>query len=684
MRSTVIAFVTLFTFAAAGAQTFIRPLPGKKMIKLLTRKNFPNMDAVIVLDEQSYIVQSATRFVYGFGFEVPTTSESNVLIVKVFDNAAVKEYADQDFYFDAYAATGNKSVFYARARVLKPDGSVQVMPKSDVHEVAFLKGPDGTPLIYHVIVKIPGVAPGDIIQYESFHQTDVYGMPLKHTFGGLFFYNNNDLTLYSNLYVTVPSTYSVHFYNFPEKVVGKPTVVRRTSSSGNQEVTYFYSTTDLRAIPDEPYSFPFDAASIMTALSGSSSKDSTTWNELATEFEKSLQAGPGVGENELKKLGVVDKDAGSVKSLSTIDSLYTKIRKYFVVSDLGSLYPDKSEIANDFDLKKADASDLAFILYRILESWGVDVHPVWIRDARDGNFEESVPILDWFDRFGVLAIVNGKKMLYDFDRSVPTHYEMPWFLQNDPVMVLVKDSCYEWNVADCGPVQPNLSFENHVMTVSGNGKVHDSMILDFKGRPAEDLRDEFYESDSETVANHFRDELENNLFSKINSVQLNDFSDEAQFAASVSGISNVNTQRVDSLLIVTPNDMILNDFRNKLYSSTRHDNFDFGVPLTFRVQFELAVPPGYVYVDSLKNETLAGPANASAVSQVRTFGNRIEDATMVQLPEPYLSVVLFPKLMSFLDKVESLSSRSIVMRKVKQAGKDVTVSPLSSEKSHIH
>lgn len=663
MKTALAILVILLSSGTLRAQKFVRNLPGKRMRDFLTTTRFPDRDAVIILNEQSYVVQPATRLYYGYGTTVPMTSVSRVLLVKVFDNAAAKKYADHEFYFDAYSVTGDKASYKARARVLKPDGEVEVMPANDIKKVAYLKSSDGTPLVYEVIVKIPDVSPGDIIQYEYSHETDDYADPLGRTFGGIFFYNSSALTLYSNLYVTVPISYGTHFYNFPEQRIGKPKVVKRTSSSGETEVTYFWSVTKLRGIPDEPYSIPFDETSFMTAVAGASSSKPVTWKSLAQHFEDKYIATAGNPADELKKLGMKSPGKDTVVSLATADSLYAKLRDYFVLSEAGDLYPEKGDIGDDFDSRKADASDQALIMYGILKHWGVKAYPVWIRDERAGDYPGNVPVLNWFQRMGVLVIVGGKKKLYDFSRSIPTEYETPWFLENAKVMVLADDSCYQWTVSSPGGFSPNLSYERHTLTFTKSGALHDLIIVDYRGRSAEHLRNKFYDSDSESVADYFKDEFDQDVLSKVKNIMVNDFLDQSQFAVELSGESAANTQKIDSLLVVTPEDYTLTRFRKELYSTKRHNGVYLGVPMSFNIEFAISVPPGYAYADTAKNDSLSGPSGSFAYVATHAVGGYVDDVMTVAFPGPYIELSQYKTLISFLDKALSLEKRNIVFKK---------------------
>jgi len=255
-------------------------------------------------------------------------------------------------------------------------------------------------------------------------------------------------------------------------------------------------------------------------------------------------------------------------------------------------------------------------------------------------------------------------MLYDFDRSVSSRYETPWFLEGADVIVLEKDSCYQWRVSNSEPVQASLSYEKHLMTLSPNGNLHDSMLLLYRGRPAEDLRNEYYSRDSQSVAEDFKRVLAKSILSDVKSVGVNDFLDQTQFVVDASGVSDANVQSIDSLTVITPNDVILNGFRKKMFSSKRANPIDFGVPLSFRIEFQLSVPPGYLYADTLKNRSISGPADASAIATCSVFGNFVDDAVSVSLPQPYLSLAQYKSFISFLDSVLKLARRSLVLKKV--------------------
>lgn len=65
-----------------------------------------------------------------------------------------------------------------------------------------------------------------------------------------------------------------------------------------------------------------------------------------------------------------------------------------------------------------------------------------------------------------------------------------------------------------------------------------------------------------------------------------------------TGLSSANTQEIDSLMIVTPNDIVLSRFRSRLFSSNGQNDVDLGGPLSFDADLAVSIPPGYTCVDT--------------------------------------------------------------------------------------
>lgn len=175
-----------------------------------------------------------------------------------------------------------------------------------------------------------------------------------------------------------------------------------------------------------------------------------------------------------------------------VGKLYTALRKNFVLASANTLFPDGDKIDKTFDSKKANASDLAQIMYKILKKWGLDAKIVWIRDNRKGVCQESVPSEMWFDRLGILVTINGKEKLFDFNRAIPSQYEMPWFLNNTKVLVLDGDKGVFKNIRITETDKENISYEKHSLSLLNNTNLVDTVIFDYKGKPAEELRDKYY------------------------------------------------------------------------------------------------------------------------------------------------------------------------------------------------
>ncbi len=641
-------------------QKYYRDLPKMEYQNLLTPEKFPDMDAIIILKEQSITVKYQDIYLYGEPINVPNTSHVTVMIVKLLDELAVKRYADVEFTYRERFAKEYPNSFFVRARVRKPDSTVSEMPAENVQNIVDLKSADNTPITRKVIFKIPNVSPGDVIQYE-YGYSDIF----SQSTGGLFYYNDRDFILYSNLYVTLPEEEKVEYFSFPENVIGQPEITE-SGSGRRQEKTYFWSVMNLRAFPIEPFSYPFQASSLLTAfIAGKDAEDSAhAWNNLAKRFYDEYIDKGKVTDDELASLDVPKDGFKADAGFSGVDSLYSHLRKFFLLASSNSLYPLSTNVAGLFESKRGDASDLSYLMFKILERWGIKDNIVWIRDNRDGPYESIVPTALWFDRCGVLVSIGGKQKVYDFDRSVPSKYEIPWFTRIVNIVVLSEDSCYNMKADDQPSHEPNISFEKHSISFTTTNEVRDSLNIGFRGRPAEELRDDHYDENHGDIEKDIRVDLMQSHFSRIDSVSVNDFLNERAFNETIIGYAKNPLQGVDSFLIFKPDNIVLSEFRDEIFTTKRRNPLYFSVPLQFILEWEIKIPQGYRLNDTLHAESLPGFQDCVADLNIYTIPDGIEIIAKVNVLDIYIVNDGYAQFLSFLDTALKKISKDVVFRKL--------------------
>ena len=168
MKSHVyICFLALMVIAATGyCDDFLRNLPDEGLRQLLTPERFKGQDAVIILKEQSLNIERAEYEYRGTTLKGPHISHTNVILVKLFNEAAVSRYGTLIYNYRESLGDDIPNLFEARARVLKEDGSIHVMGEDGTRIVVAREDGHGRPLARKAIVKVPDLATGDVLQLE--------------------------------------------------------------------------------------------------------------------------------------------------------------------------------------------------------------------------------------------------------------------------------------------------------------------------------------------------------------------------------------------------------------------------------------------------------------------------------------------------------------------------------------
>ena len=639
---TLVLFYIFLIISSSFAQDFLREMPDEKLRSKITMENFPKEEAVIMLKEQS----------------VNMDQESKVMIVKLLTEAAVKRYGSFEYeYYERYGDR-NPCGFEVKARVLKSDNKIEVLDKKEIKKIVSVTRSDGSPMRRKVLFKIPNLAVGDIVQIE-------YTLDKTYTssYGGIFFYNDVDHVLVSNVYLTLPSKIDFKVFSFPNDQIRQPEVKQMSNKFGTGK-TYFWSVQNLNAIPYEPYSFPFEDQSFMTAYSESFeftyTDKASDWNSLGKFLYDDVVDKGSVSGGDLDDLNL--PRTISKLDFSITDSLYTSLKKNFKLNRHSTIYPVE-KLSNLISSKKGDASDLAFLMYKVLEKWKQKENIVLIRDLREGNYEDSVPILEWFDRMGLLVTIDGKEKVYDFDRSISNNYELPWFLNHVNIFVIGDRSGFNKDLSFTAAPEKNSVVEKHNLRITTDLALSDSIELKFCGSNGERLRDKFYDSEAQEVKDYFRTRLLGSCLIKTDTVEINDYLNDREFRATLSGKSSCSAERVDSFLVVRIKNDIFKTLKEKLTTSHRKGHIRFDSPFSYKYLCDIHLPKGY----KINNPSGEHEINSTFKSVFKLSVSQKGDVVSVKgdfnVPENTLSQEKYSELMSFIDKAIKTIEKDIVLKK---------------------
>jgi len=660
MKYSIYFLVNTIIITNIFSTEFTRKLPDQNVLRLITKENFKNQDAVIILKEQSY--QIADRDIYYKGARIygKTTTTRNILVVKILNQAAINRYGT--FEFEYHENFGNElpNGFDLKLRILKSDQSIWEMPDDNVQNIVSRRNRSGNPIARKVLFKIPNLEVGDVLQIE--YQFDNV---LARSYSGLFFYHDRDFILYSNLYITLPYKDDINIVSFPKAKIGEPEVAQVSETYGSGK-TYFWSMRNLPPIPDEINSRPFTNLSYMTAfyISDNRYHKRGSWENLAVDFMEHYMDEDDIDSKEIIKLGFQKDREQKTVTMKTVDSLYTSLKKSIVLSPFNSLYPISNDIEAVFEQGKGDASDLSYIMYKILDEWEQKVNVVWIRDKRQGMFEDKVPTRIWFDRLGLKVTIGKQSKFYDFDRSIPTQYELPWYLDKVNLIVLNEDGYTKEKINLNYKSFDNKIVESHKIKFNDTGLV-DSLEMKYVGSIAQEFRKEYYESEVANTVNSLSEKLKTSCFDKIEVASINDFLNLRNVKINFKGISYTKLDAIEDNLILSFKNHSLSSKREEIFTTNRRSDFLFNAPFSIILKWDVDLPDGYSIVkDNLVNNTLKGPAKSSSKISYFTTGNNLLITAVLKFPETTIPYIEFPKLIEFIDKNLNNLESGIVLKKI--------------------
>ena len=653
-------FLILFVFGLSFGEDFIRDLPDENMANYLTPDRFKNLDAVIILKEQSYKIEPTEQFYRGYELKGPTTSYTKIVIAKLFTESAVKRYGSFEYEYNEQYGDELPNFFEARARVLKPNGDIFEVNEDEIEKFISRETSRGRPLSRKVLFKIPNLAVNDIVQIEyTFNRIFTYST------SNVFYYNDRDFILYSNLYITLPSNMDASYLNFSEERIGKPKIEQMSGVFGSGE-TYFWGLKNLYPIPDEPFSFPFADQSLMTAFVVKKMDywNTGTWEEITEDFYDNYLEDDKIDKEKLDYLGLEENIKKTTFTFEKTDTVYKHIREKLNLKSFNSLIPQSDDIASIFEKKEGDASDLAYIMYKILEQWGVSTNIVWIRDKREGIYELTVPSSVWFDRLGVLVRIEGKEKIYDFDRSVPLNYSVPWYLKGQNVVVIKKKGYEHKKISDNSNINANVYFENHVMSFDSLLNLNDRIQLQYSGIPAEDFRDRNYVFSKKQVQNKISDKIKSYNLECCDSLTLNEYISESDVNIDICGKSIVKPEEVDSFLVFKIKNKTIQELFDDISSTTRMSNYSFKQPFKIYVVWEMEIPDGYTLQEQYPDKMFPPVEQISAKIMRSVFSNKFTVTANIKFNNSYLSYKKHTQLMKLFQDLQKELDRDIILKKI--------------------
>ncbi len=566
-----------------------------------------------------------------------------------------------NFEFEYYEHFGDeiKCAFEVQARVVKTNNDIWVLPKKEVKKIVSQTKSDGTPLYRKVLFKVPNLVPGDVIQIEyEYHQPFLFGA------SGLFYYSDEDIVLYSNLYITLPQESTLKYFSFPQETIGEPKIEQMSNSFGAGK-TYFWQVKNCNAVPEEKYAATFSDRALLTAFVLSKqdihSTDRCSWIYQGIDFYDSFLKKQTIRKSDIEGLGLPAELSDSL-TLQMVDSLYTTLRKKFQLYEYNSLYAFDDDIKSALKIKKGDATDLACIMYNILRQWKQGANIVWIRDLREGVFEQTVPTSEWFDRCAVLVNVGNQGRIYDFDYSIPNKYETPWYLKGISTPVIIDELGAYIKPAPLVNLS-NLYKESHHLSIDPDLNIKDQATLYYKGSAAQRFRYKAHAWSQDEIREEINNNLLPNSLKNSDSVACNDFMNNSDIRLEAQGTSNCQPELIDEYLVLVLKNDLIPKFRKDIFSVIRYSHLLFDGPFNMQVQWEIDIPENYQFLEGPADRIITKAGRVDSRISCTADSQKVRIDVTIKFPSTMIEKAKTGELLSLLDDTMTQVSTPVKFKK---------------------
>jgi tetratricopeptide (TPR) repeat protein len=392
---------TYESIADEEVKNLVRTAPGSK--------EYPDAGAVVLLDEEVYIVNPDN-----------TKTTTFHALIKILNDRG-KHFGEVQIGYDSSYQT----VTVDLARTIKTDGTLIQAGTKAMRDLAPW---GGFPLYSNAkakIISMPEVMPGAFIEYKAtVKSTKLLNEDDFNIGKGLRFHEPHIL---QRLILSVPKERNINI-NYVRLENGKPRVEKKEGRK-----IYTWEVKNQPEIISEPRMPPW--ADIIPIIQVSSFED---WKELADWFK------------ELAKGQYTPTEAMKEKIISLTESVSTpteKVRNLFhyvaaeiryVGLEYGTSGYKPHKASEIFENKYGDCKDQSILLATMIRQLGIPAHLVLIATRSSGKVQLDIPMLQ-FNHCIVTAEVEGKRYWMDPTADTCTFGDIPQAIQDRNSLVMFDD-----------------------------------------------------------------------------------------------------------------------------------------------------------------------------------------------------------------------------------------------------
>nr|HID59184.1 DUF3857 domain-containing protein [Desulfobacterales bacterium] len=413
---------------------------------------YPDADGIVLLNHKDYVVK-----------EDLTTFYTLRQVIKILNDRGMDTFAEIKVKYSA----PRQAVVLDQARTITPDGTV-VEAEDAVKTVTGSSLTALSPDIRYMLVRMPGLRPGAVIDYRV---TVINRRSLvPNHFWDSFAVQNSVPVLFSRYRVILPVDKDIQY------VVYKVDVKPRICLSEKRK-TYTWEIKDSSASMEPPTMFSSKDSGAKIGISSFRS-----WNEVAKWYLKQFEG--RTTPDEAIKVKTLELINGKNRFEEKVRAIYDYVNSniQYVGDNIEDLRYQPLRASEVFRRRRGDCKDQAALLISMLSVAGISCHPVLLRAVEHDRVDQQLPTLKGFRH--LINVVPHKEGHIWLDCTLHDNSgtELPPQDQGRSVLI-ISDKTTKLTVTPIFFSKANTETFHGEMSLSANGLLEGRLTWRLTGNP---------------------------------------------------------------------------------------------------------------------------------------------------------------------------------------------------------
>lgn len=618
-----------------GGRDMRRQLQANRFTDLPGAKEFPDADAIIVLDEGKVDILSLGA--------MPLSIFERHRIIKIL-NPRGQRYA-----FVAIPYSSQSQVDHIRAHTIAPDGKIFKLDKKKIYDVnlypEFIFYSDQRAKIF----TLPAVAPGSVIEIN-------YSIHIRsHSLWPVWNFQDYSPTLQSNFTLSAPSEweikYRLHHLDIQPRITRAP---------AGFKATYLWEASHVPPLRPE---FAMPALNDCLARLEIAPAGIKSWNEVSAWYYELAE--PQTSSSRAIRTKAMELTDGVANPEEKLKNIYEWVRddiRYVAVEiGIGSYQPHSADevLWNRY----GDCKDMTTLLCALARATGLEVYPALISTWQNGIADTSLPSpLQFNHAIAYCPTIGANGTWMDATDNGCAYGQLPWYDQGLAALVIEKDGNHKMLFTPRLPADSNrVAFQWQVyLDSTGNARVVGSTQA--TGIAAAEMRNLLYHM----PLNLQRDWLESDLANRCTGAQVDSLVIYGSTPtpgplilryAFQAGVFSAGWNRQMSF---RPGQILAFDLPNYLRASKRQHPIQFRGGSCNELDLVIDLPENWHLITPMWSDTLASRFGNGGWKTWRKNGQLVIQIKY-QLTGDTVQPDQFPAFQKFIDQIQQRNLKEILI-----------------------